>query len=196
MTRAITLTPNNGPYTMALLTLKADYDQSVRKSILQNILLWLLILFFAVNCCLFFSRRFLSPVLQALEQLKSREHTQSNIPEIDDLFAFLARQDREYEETLRVLTREKQQAQTDYERAQTEISRLSYKMKQEVDPDNYQYFRNGLQDLTPTERRIFDLYFDGRSAKEILELLQGQRNHSLRYVLTKMNAMLFILCIT
>ena len=139
-------------------------------------LLWLLVLFFAVNCCLFFSRRFLTPILRGLDQLKTKEHSQSNILEIDDLFAFLAQQDREYEENLRVLTQEKQRAQREYERAQTEISRLSYKMKQEVDQDDYQYFRSGLQDLTPTERKIFDLYFQGKSAKEILELLQIKEN--------------------
>jgi len=176
VTRIMTLTPNNDPYTLALLTLKEDYDQRIRKAALQDTLLLLLVMFFAINCCLYFSRRFLSPILDALEQLKSREHTQSNIPEIDDLFDFLSQQDRKYEETLRALTLEKQQAQMEYEKAQSEIIHLSYKMKQEVDRDDYQYFRNGLQDLTPTERKIFNLYFDGKSAKEILDLLQIKEN--------------------
>lgn len=176
VTRTISLTPNNKPFVLAAMTLQEDYDQSVRKATLQNMLLWLLIVFFAVNCCLFFSRRFLTPILKGLEQAKSRERARSNIPEIDDLFAFLAEQDREYEATLQTLAEEKLQTQAAYERAQTEISRLSYKMKQEVDQDDYQYFRNGLQDLTPTERKIFNLYFDGKSAKEILELLQIKEN--------------------
>lgn len=176
VTRSITLSPNNAPYTLALLIPKTDYDQSMRKTVLQNVLLWFLIMFFSVHCCLFFSRRFLSPILKDLEQIKSKEHAQSNIPEINDLFEFLSEKDREYEETLRLLTLEKQQVQTNYEKAQTEITRLSYKMKQEVDPEGYQFFRNGLQDLTPAERRIFDLYFDGKSAKEILELLQIKEN--------------------
>jgi len=176
VTRTLSLSPNNAPFVLAAMMLKTDYDQALRKSTLQNILLWLLILFFAVNCCLIFSRRFLTPILKGLEQLKSDARAQSNIPEIDDLFAFLSEKDREYEEALRTLTLEKQQAQSQYEQAQTEISRLSYRMKQEVDPDDYQYFLNGLHDLTPTERKVFDLYFDGRSAKEILEILQIKEN--------------------
>ena len=42
--RSISLTPNNAPYSLAVLTLQDDYDQNLRKSTLQNILLWLLIL--------------------------------------------------------------------------------------------------------------------------------------------------------
>ena len=174
--RTVSLTPNRDAYTLAVMIPKEDLDQSSRKATLQNTLLWLLIIFFAVNCCLFFSRRFLTPLLKGLEQLKSKERARSNIPEIDDLFAFLSKQDREYEQMLQSLTQEKQQAQLQYEHAQTEISRLSYKMKQEVDPDDFQYFQNGLLDLTPTERKVFNLYFDGKSAKEILEILQIKEN--------------------
>ena len=176
ITRTVALTPNNGDFSLAVMMLKDDYDAATQKNTMQNILLWLLVLFFAINCCLFFSRRFLTPILKALEQLKTTERTHSNIPEIDDLFAFLSEQDRAHEQALRTLSEEKQQAQMDYEKAQTEISRLSYRMKQEVDPDEYQYFLQGLQDLTPTERKIFNLYFDGKSAKEILEILQIKEN--------------------
>ena len=174
--RPVSLTPNNTEFSLSVMILKEDYDQAVRKLVMQNLLLWLLILFFAVNCCLFFSRRFLSPILSGLEQLKTRERAQSNISEIDDLFAFLSEQDRLHEQALRTLTEEKRQMQSDFEKAQAKISRLSYQVKSDIDPDAYQYFLNGLQDLTVTERKVFDLYFAGKSAQEILEILQIKEN--------------------
>ena len=169
VTRTISLTPNNDPHALAVLIPKEDYDRSARTAALQNFLLWLLILVFAVNCCLYFSRKFLSPILTALEQLKAREHAETNISELNDLSEALSQQDKAYEENLRALT-------MDYENARSEISRLSYRVRQEVDQEGYQYFRSGLQDLTPTEHRIFDLYLDGKTAKEIQELLQIKEN--------------------
>ncbi len=35
--------------------------------------------------------------------------------------------------------------------------------------DDYEFFLTGLKQLTPTERAIFDLYMDGKTAAEILE---------------------------
>lgn len=35
--------------------------------------------------------------------------------------------------------------------------------------DDYEFFLTGLKQLTPTERTIFDLYMDGKTAAEILE---------------------------
>ena len=279
ITRPISFTPNNEDSYLSVMLLKDDYDRSVRKSTLQNLLLLVFVLFFAVNCCLFFSRRFLSPLLKGLEQLKSDRHAGTNIPEIDDLFEFLAEKDRkyeekvndlirenrtaisekesllrdhekaqqrldelllalkvkdrqheeallsldrekreiqrekdklisenisaqgdrdellsslyekelEYEESLKLLTREKNElieqvelAKANYAAAQENLSRIAYKMRQEIDPDDYQCFLNGIRDLTAAERKIFDLYFDGKSAKEILDILQIKEN-TLKY---------------
>ena len=118
----------------------------------------------------------------------------SYITEINDLFAFLAEQDREHERALSVLTREKQDAQEEkdrlqaalnkaqekYESAQAEISRLAYDRKQEVDPADYQQFLHGIGTLTPTEQRIFGYYLSGKNVKEILSIA-GIKESTLRY---------------
>lgn len=72
---------------------------------MQTALLILMLLFFTVVCCFYFSRRFISPILKSLDKIKSekRDGETSPIAEIDDLFAFLAEQDREYERTLAAL---------------------------------------------------------------------------------------------
>ncbi|MBQ6808414.1 MAG: hypothetical protein IJP07_04545 [Firmicutes bacterium] len=200
VSREIQLTPNNAPYTMAVMMPREDYDRVIMKTLMQNVLLWALILFFAVSCCMFFSRHYLAPILKGLDQIKSanRAQAQSSIPEINDLFVFLAEQDRIHEDSLTVLEQEKQtvqnekerlareygharlvyeKAQKDYLKAQDdlleakrELDRLAYSRKTEIDPDDYQYFLTGLQTLTKRERDVFNWYLEGKTAEEILEL--------------------------
>ena len=52
--------------------------------------------------------------------------------------------------------------------------------KQEIDPDDYQAFREGVATLTPTERAIFDHYVEGKEPKEIMEIL-GIKENTLKY---------------
>lgn len=236
--RPIELSPNNGETYLTVMMLQEDYRQAVQKSSLQNLILWSLLLFFTVNCCLLFSRRFLTPILSGLDQIRHSQwdEAQSEIPEINDLFAFLAEKDREREEVVNMLAHEKtevqserdrlaseyeaaqaerdrlihehkaaveeskkvskqlelaqkryEQAQSQYEQArsqvqtaQTEISRLAYSRKTEIDPDDYERFLDGIQTLTPAERRIFDHYLAGRTVKEILEIASIKES-TLRY---------------
>ena len=189
VTRNISLSPNNGNFLLAIMILKSDYDRVVDRNVLQNVVLWLLLLFFTVNCCLYFSRRFLSPILKDLEQIKSTKcnNTASHIPEINDLFVFLAEKDREHEAALSVLVQEKKNAQSEkdrlqskYETAQAEISRLAYSRKQEIDPNDYKQFLDGINTLTPTERKIFEHYLSGKSVKEIIAIADIKES-TLRY---------------
>jgi len=191
--RAVALTPNNGEYTFTVMMPKADYDRELGKSIVQNIILWLLLIFFAVGCCRFFSKHYLAPILKGLEELKSpkREDVGSDIPEINDLFIYLADQDKRHElevseledkmlearEDAHRLYREFERARSEYELAkdkydgaQREIERLAYSRKTEVDPDDYQVFLAGIDTLTPTEKKVFEYYLSGKTVKEIIEL--------------------------
>jgi len=59
----------------------------------------------------------------------------------------------------------------EHQKAQTEISRLAYSRKSEVDPDSYRVFLDNLKSLTPTEKLVFDHYLDGKNAKEIMAIL-------------------------
>lgn len=208
--RSISLSPNNNPHTLAVMMLQADYDRAVMKTILQNTLLWALLLFFAVSCCLYFSRHYLSPILKGLEQIKSGEKPDEKIsaPEINDLFVFLAEKDRQHEQSMDTLAKEKQtvqkekdrlqikyeraqqvydEAQTEYVKAQEdlanakrELDRLAYSRKNEIDPDDYENFLIGIQKLTPMERSIFEWYLEGKTAKEILALT-GTQEGTLKY---------------
>ncbi|MBR2483458.1 MAG: helix-turn-helix transcriptional regulator, partial [Oscillospiraceae bacterium] len=46
--------------------------------------------------------------------------------------------------------------------------------------EDYEYFICNLKTLTPTEYRIYELYLDGRSAKEIMEIT-GIKENTLKY---------------
>ena len=70
-------------------------------------------------------------------------------------------------------------AQSRYESAREQIARLA-PQADPIDLENYRLFCEGLRELTRTERKVFDLYFEGKSAKEILEVLQIKEN-TLKY---------------
>lgn len=184
---------------LAVLLPKADYDKSARENALQIALLAALIAFAAITCCVIFSRAFITPLKKGFEQIRRQEHSQasSEIAEIDDLFAFLAEQDRLREEREKRLEEETDglkkrcdEHETELKDRQTQIDRLAYSRKNEVDPDDYEAFKLGLKSLTKTERTVFRLYLEGKTANEISELL-SIRESTLKYhnhnILEKLN---------
>jgi len=192
LTRIVSFSPNNPEYTLSVMMLKSDYDRAVRTNTLQNLFLWALVIFFAATSCLYFSKRFLAPILSALELVKKQDLPErSDVLEMDDLFIFLSQKDREQEQAIQALEQRRlaalqekeslrleyeaaqdrfEAAQSSYEAAQQEISRLAYSRTQEIDPDDYAQFLSGINTLTPSERRIFDYYLEGKTVKEIIEL--------------------------
>ena len=108
VSKTISLTPDGDDYTLAVMIPRQDLNRAVLKSNLQMFLLILLLLFFGGVCCVYLSRRFLSPLLKDLEQIKTgnRSGINSNLSEIDDLFAYLDHQDQAHEEMLEHLTQE------------------------------------------------------------------------------------------
>lgn len=94
------------------------------------------------------SRKYIHPVMTALEQLKKPDPTaKTRIPEIDDLIEFLAAQD----ELSSSAGREGLPAQNH--------SAL------------YLEFVNNIKMLSAAEQAVFDLYVQGHTAKEIAEIL-------------------------
>lgn len=196
ITKEYRLTLNNDLFTLVVMIPRSDYHHAMVKSHLQVTLLVLLIIFFGSFCCLYFSKRFLSPVLKGLEQIRARKNqrTPSEIPEIDDLLDFLAQKDQETTTTILHLEQEMEQhknelshlqaerdaIQRDYEATQTEVSRLAYSRKNEVDPLDYQHFLDCLASLTPKEKTILDLYIQGKSSKDIL-LIANISENTLKY---------------
>ena len=187
VTRTISISPNSPEYLLSVMMRKSDFDRDMRTENIKNVTLCILLLLAAVSCCYYFSRRFLTPILRSLEQLKSEapDGMDYDIPEIVDLFDFLAKKDRDHEEALHTLEQEKQHAlieknslleeygktQTEFEKAQAELARLAYSRQAEIDPDAYALFLDGIETLTQTERKIFNYYLDGLGIKEIADTM-------------------------
>ena len=192
MVKEITLTPNNEPFTLTVMIPQSDYNSAVIRSIIQFVLLITLLLFFSVSCCLIFSKRYLSPILKGLEHIKhdtwNEEH--SPLPEINDLFAYLAKKDEDLSvvqnelAVASVIYQEAQQkynaAQNELEQAQFKLQRLTKSRKNEIDPDNYNAFLIGIKTLTATEKQVLNYYLAGKSVKEIAELA-GVKETTIRF---------------
>lgn len=170
----------NTPYTLVVMQPKSEFDKTVAINVTKIVLVCFLLIISAMVLCIFFSRKFVSPVIKSLEKIRMQEHarTKSDIIEIDDLFVYLAEQDRlrdlemknlkHQNEELTIVT-ENQTSEID--KRQTEIERLAYSRKNEIDPDNYEAFKIGLKELTKTEKTVFNLYLQGKTAKEITDIL-------------------------
>ena len=167
-------------YTLVAMQPKSDLDKTIAVNVTKIVLVCFLLVFTAVALCVIFSRKFVAPVIKSLEKIRMQEHagTKSDIIEIDDLFVYLAEQDRLRDQETDKLKRRNDELATvtetqtaEIDKRQAEIERLAYSRKTEIDPDNYQAFKIGLKELTKTEKTVFNLYLQGKTADEIAEIL-------------------------
>ena len=131
------------------------------------------------------------------DRLMKEYDRNSGISEIDDLFAFLAEQDRINEAAFDTMRKEKADMQTSldqirnaHDETMQQVERLAYSRKNEVDPYDYEDFKNGLKFLTEREKEILDLYIAGKTVKEIVALT-GLKESTIRFhnrnIYTKLN---------
>lgn len=186
----------NEEHTVAVVMPEELFDSSINEGRIKSIGLLSFICILAIIASLYLSKYYVQPIIQAMEQIKKKQMLTSitRIPEIDDLFAFLAQKDKEYDEEITLhrqqnttlqnevdrLHDEKNTLKSQMEQVQTDNSRLAYLRKDEVDPDSYTMFIEHLHTLSVREKAVFDLYVEGKSAKEITEIL-GFTTNGLKY---------------
>ena len=195
--KTASITIGNKEHTVAVVIPQEAFDRYVAEGRLKVIGLLGLIAVLAVIVSIWLSKKYVTPFIRAMEQIKQKQIAESQklrIPEIDDLFDFLAQQDRKHDaevshhrqrsETLQSevdrLSTEKSELQSQVAQVQTDNTRLAYLRKDEVDPDSYQRFLDCLLTLSKREKEVFDLYVAGKSAKEIIEIL-GITDNGLKY---------------
>ncbi len=183
------LYPTDSPYGIEQWSLSLLMPQSILKDAMRgnSSILFLIVaglLAVSLISCVFLSRRYLRPIQQGLSSVweKSYENETADfgLLEIDELFAELAQGIRSHRSELQQLQMEKQDVQAQMEKVQTQIDRLTDKKKQEINPEEFVLFLDSVKNLTATEKRIFDLYLEGKTPKEILEQLQIKEN-TLKY---------------
>ncbi len=178
------------PHTLTVLIPRSDYTRVLVKSGLEIAVLLLLLLFFGVVCCLFYTRRYLRPILRDIELLKETDcgGVQMNFDELQPVSAKL----RFHEQTITDLESEKQDVQEQADRfrsqneqllnekldlqgrveqAETDAKRLGQRRKGEIDPEEYQIFLASYQKLEPDFKIVIDSMVDGVSAQALSEQL-------------------------
>lgn len=173
-------TGDEAPHDLTVLIPKRDYDRALLKSRLEAAGVLMLLLFFAVSCCLFYTRRYLRPILRDIERLKDESgDTQMTFDELQPVSARL----RSHEQTITVLETEKLDLQGQVEHMQSqvvdtqeqlddslaEIRRLAYLGKKELDPADYQKFLEGYAKLSSKELEICAALAKGLSARQCAE---------------------------
>ena len=171
---------DEAPHDLTVLIPKSDYDRALLKSRLEDAGVLMLLLFFAVSCCLFYTRRYLRPILRDIERLKDESGgTQMTFDELQPVSARL----RSHEQTITVLETEKLDLQGQVEHMQSqvvdtqeqlddslaEIRRLAYLGKKELDPADYQKFLEGYAKLSSKELEICAALAKGLSARQCAE---------------------------
>ena len=171
---------DEAPHDLTVLIPKSDYDRALLKSRLEAAGVLMLLLFFAVSCCLFYTRRYLRPTLRGIERLKDESGgTQMTFDELQPVSTRL----RSHEQTITVLETEKLDLQGQVEHMQSqvvdtqeqlddslaEIRRLAYLGKKELDPADYQKFLEGYAKLSSKELEICAALAKGLSARQCAE---------------------------
>jgi len=174
------LYPNGSPYadqewSCSILMPNDILHEAVKGNTSYFIYSIIVLLIISVLASAIISRYYLRPVNQAFDQIKNNAYAgndgQELYSEISDLFDFLSQKDREHDVALQQQQRQMDALKGKHQKAQTEISRLAYSRKSEVDPDSYRVFLDSLESLTPTEKLVFGHYLDGKNAKEIMAVL-------------------------
>ena len=177
----------NDSFTISVMMPLTVYDNLLKNEQLKIVTIFLIIAILALCCSIYMSKKYISPIVSRIEQLKSKEKMDKamKIAEIDDLFEFLEKRDliveahlKELEESKHIAENEAGRLKSAYEKAlrecelaQLEIQRLSDSHQAEIVAEDYDYFTNNLNTLTDTERKIYELYLDGKKAAEISELM-------------------------
>lgn len=185
MTRNTTLYSESSPYSVTVMIPYADYFQWETKNTMQLILIILLSGFAILSLSLYFSKRFIIPIKKSLDKIKQSEklqagESQSGLFEIDDLFAFLSQKDSEHQKSIDELSEKNEHSQSEIECIRNENKRLIKEHKNIIVQDDYDHFCSGIRSLTPKERKIFDLYLDGKTVPEIIQIIEVKES-TLKY---------------
>lgn len=189
VTKGIRICPGTCTSAISVMIPKSDYERMATADMLRIVLLIIIFSLALVALSFFFARRFLQPIKSALDSIRKKEysHDTAYSSEITDLFAYLAEQDRAAEEELDRLRREKADAlsaadelKSRFDETEKQNKRLAYSRKDEIDPLDYENFKKGLHMLTGKEKEVLNFYLQGKTVKEIIELL-GLQESTVRF---------------
>lgn len=173
---------------LTVLIPKSDYDRALLKSRLEAAGVLMLLLFFAVSCCLFYTRRYLRPILEDIDHVTVAGGEKGK-PIFEELLP-ISEKMRSHEEAVTALKAERQDAQDRAEQllgeklgleeqvegmqgqlddSLAEIRRLAHLGKKELKPADYDKFLKGYAKLSAKELEICAALAKGLSARQCAE---------------------------
>mgnify|MGYP004531890209 FL=1 len=176
------------PHDLTVLISKAAYDRAVLKSVIEIAALLTLLVFFAVGCCLFYTRRYLRPILEDIDHVTVAGGEKGK-PIFEELLP-ISEKMRSHEEAVTVLKAERQDAQDRAEQllgeklgleeqvegmqgqlddSLAEIRRLAHLGKKELKPADYDKFLKGYAKLSTKELEICEALVSGLSTRQCAE---------------------------
>ena len=156
-------------WTISVMMPKQSFDQAVAGATHYLFLIVLLLLIVSLCASIYISKRYLKPVNQAINTIKTNNYQadKTEYLEINDLMDFLAKQDEEQKKRQILIT------ETD-----SDIAPM------------FDEFLKNVKTLSPAEKSVFDLYIRGYNAQEIAAMLYLSINtiktHN-RRIFTKLN---------
>lgn len=157
------------PHILTVLIPKSDYANLLLKSRLEIGGLLILLMFFGVICCLFYTRHYFTPILEDIDHVTAAGGEAGN-PFFEELLP-LSNKLRVHERTITDLETERQDLRGQMEQAEADAKRLAQRRKSEIDPEEYQLFLSAYQKLGPEARTVIDAMVDGVSAQVLAEQL-------------------------
>lgn len=182
--RAKEIIIGSSTHTVAVMLPQTQYDILVKSEMNKIVIMLILISLLTVVASIILSHGYIRPLLNTVEQIKSKQFDgDTQVQEFNDLFEYLAEQDRINEAEISRLRREKSDAMTAANEMQLKFDetvrqneRLAYSRKDELDPHDYEMFKNGIKTLTEKEKQVLDLYIEGKTVKDIMEIMQLQES--------------------
>ena len=133
-------------WVLALMIPEEDIKSIVVTNNLRLVLMFTLLMILGIIISSFLSRKYIKPIKQGLNIIKSREIAEApktKVQEIDDLIEFLASQNEE----------------------------LPDKAEEALPFSTVNEFAKNIKTLSPAERQVFNLYVQQYTAKEIASIL-------------------------
>ena len=179
---------DEAPQDLTVLISKAAYDRAMLKSVIEIAALLTLLVFFAVGCCLFYTRRYLRPILEDIDHVTVAGGEKGK-PIFEELLP-ISEKMRSHEEAVTALEAERQDAQDRAEQllgekleleeqvegmqgqlddSLAEIRRLAHLGKKELKPADYDKFLKGYAKLSTKELEICEALVSGLSTRQCAE---------------------------
>ncbi len=174
-----------GSHTLAVLIPKEDYDRTVLGGVVQTALFAFLLLFFAVACCAYFTRRYLKPVYEDMKRLQAAtpDKAQMSFDDFNPLSEVITTREETHRALVISLEGEKETLQSQFaetqsqlEVAQADAKQLATRRRGELDPADYEMFLLEYRKLSDKQRLIIDDMVDGLSPQESADHLKYQKS--------------------